>query len=338
MSGKTHGPGEARRRARARGLRVAVVAVILVLLVAVPVVLAIGTDIPGSSTDYLHFAATDAQGAAGHWQNTTQTVSITATPTADSTVTVHFTDGGVGSLQTATRTQTATFDFVVGTEGSHVITFWATDTSSTSTPETPNTPGRINIDRTIPTVTAVTTPSLASGWYKTDVTLALTPTDTASGVQKTEYREEGAPFWTLLVGDEATFTTVDDAGIFTYDYRAVDWAGNPSAVASVVINIDTIHPTTFGKAVSGKVHKPISVKYKIKDNVSPKAQNVVVKIKNSKGKVVLKKIWSATKTTFTWYSFNWKPKSKGTYKYYVYAKDLAGNSQSTVGWAKIKVK
>ena len=31
-----------------------------------------------------------------------------------------------------------------------------------------------------------------------------------------------------------------------------------------------------------------------------------------------------------WHSAKWQPKAKGTYRYYVYAKDLAGNAQSKV--------
>ena len=45
-----------------------------------------------------------------------------------------------------------------------------------------------------------------------------------------------------------------------------------------------------------------------------------------------------TRNTATWYSVRWKPKAKGTYRYYVYAKDLAGNAQSKVGSAKVVVR
>lgn len=258
-------------------------------------------------------------------------------------VTVHFSRSTnsaapVDFTQTASATGTASFDFVVSAEGSNAITFFATDTSSTSSAKPTHTAGFINIDKTAPTVTAISTPSRASGWYNSDVTVALTATDTVPGVQKTQYRKQGAAFWTDLVGDEVTLTTADDTGIFTYEYQAVDWAGNPSSAASIVVNIDSVRPTTFSRNASGKVHKSICVKYEIKDNLSPEAQKIYVKIKNSKGKTVKTQSFSATKSTFKWYSFNWKSKAKGTYKYYVYAKDLAGNPQSSAGWAKVKVK
>src|SRR5665647_3736466 len=35
-------------------------------------------------------------------------------------------------------------------------------------------------------------------------------TNTASGVQKTQYRKQGATFWTDLVGDQVTLTIADD--------------------------------------------------------------------------------------------------------------------------------
>lgn len=42
------------------------------------------------------------------------------------------------------------------------------------------------------------------------------------------------------------------------------------------------------------------------------------------------------KSKATWYSVKWK--AKGTYRCYVYAKDLAGNAQSRVGSAKVVVR
>ena len=62
----------------------------------------------------------------------------------------------------------------------------------------------------------------------------------------------------------------------------------------------------------------------------------------------IKTLAGATKKTFSWgYDVAnkwWITTSyictlkKGTYRYYVYGKDLAGNAQSVVGSAKLKVK
>jgi hypothetical protein len=47
---------------------------------------------------------------------------------------------------------------------------------------------------------------------------------------------------------------------------------------------------------------------------------------------------ATTRTSGAWYNVKWKPKAKGTYRYYVYAKDAAGNAQSRVGSAKVVVR
>ena len=97
----THGSYKARRRRVARGVRVGSLVALLALLVVVPVALA-----ATSSTTY-DFAPSGVQGLAGAWKNTSQAVSIVASPSADSTVTAHFSSGnGTGwrTQSAATRT------------------------------------------------------------------------------------------------------------------------------------------------------------------------------------------------------------------------------------------
>ena len=52
----------------------------------------------------------------------------------------------------------------------------------------------------------------------------------------------------------------------------------------------------------------------------------------------MKTIRPTARNTATWYSAKWTPKARGTYRYYVYAKDLAGNAQSKVGSARVVVR
>lgn len=63
-------------------------------------------------------------------------------------------------------------------------------------------------------------------------------------------------------------------------------------------------------------------------------------VKNARGKAVKTFATSAStsRVSGTWYSVRWKPKAKGIYRCYVYAKGLAGNAQSKVGAAKIGVR
>ncbi len=78
--------------------------------------------------------------------------------------------------------------------------------------------------------------------------------------------------------------------------------------------------------------------YKATDNFSPRVKQVYLKIRRANGTVVRNEIISGEKKAGTWYSFSWTPKARGAYKYYVYAKDLAGNTQSTRGSGTITVR
>lgn len=224
--------------------------------------------------------------------------------------------------------------FTVSTEGSTKLTYRSIDRALNA--EATQT-AYINIDQTPPTVSAATAPTHSSGWYNKDVVVTLAGADALSGVAKTQYRLQGTTVWTDAVGNQFT-VPVSPSAELTYDYQAVDNAGNVSVPASLKLKMDSVKPHTYGQNASGKVHKSITLKYKITDNLSPKAKSVAVKIKDSKGHVVKNLSFSAQKNVKTWYSFTWKPTKKGTYKYYVYAKDLAGNPQNKAGWAKITVK
>lgn len=224
--------------------------------------------------------------------------------------------------------------FLVSTEGSTKLTYSSIDRAlNVEATQT----AYVNIDTSIPTVSYTTAPSRSSGWYNRNVIVTLTGNDTVSGIDKTQYRVHGTTAWTDAAGNQFTVLATENAKL-TYDYQAVDKAGNASAPHSLELKMDSIRPRTYGQNRSGRVHRSINVKYKIQDNLSPKAKSVYVKIKNSKGHVVKTQKFSADKNMKKWYSFKWTPKAKGTYRYYVYAKDLAGNAQNRAGWAKIKVK
>ena len=94
---------------------------------------------------------------------------------------------------------------------------------------------------------------------------------------------------------------------------------------------------TAAKAAKGIAGHGLKLSYQISDNLSPTATGVKLVVKNSDGKVV-KTLACGTQSVTVWHSVTWTPKAKGTYSYAVYAKDLAGNVQSTAGSAKIKVK
>ena len=103
--------------------------------------------------------------------------------------------------------------------------------------------GPIKIDRTAPVTTAATDPTPnAAGWNRTAVHVSLSPTDTLSGVDFTEYSLDGGA-WTrysaaapIAIGSEGTHTVL---------YRSQDRAGNLEANKTQVVKIDTIAPEAY---------------------------------------------------------------------------------------------
>ena len=114
-------------------------------------------------------------------------------------------------------------------------------------------------------------------------------------------------------------------------------AGNTCADKTLSFTTDSVGPVTAGKATSGRKGRSVTLRYKVSDNLSPKAKAIRIVVRNRRGKAV-NTIRPTTKNTARWYSVKWKPKANGTYRYYVYGKDLAGNAQRIKGSAMVVVR
>ncbi len=176
-----------------------------------------------------------------------------------------------------------------------------------------------------------------TGWHKAAVDLTATATvDATLSLHAFQYSFDGGVTWTDMPGSGASRDlSIATQGVHAVTVRAIDSSG-AAATATATVKIDTTGPVTAAKAASGKVGKKIALLYKVTDNLSPDATAVRVVVRNSKGKTV---------TTFSlgkralgkWLQVVWKPKTSGTYHYSVFASDEAGNTQSTLGSAKVAV-
>jgi hypothetical protein len=133
------------------------------------------------------------------------------------------------------------------------------------------------------------------------------------------------------------------AGTHKVKVWAQDINGNVEAQQTVTFEIvkDTVKPTTtarFAVVLRGRV---ATLKYRVNDPEPTKGTaTVVIKVKNSAGKVVKTLTANgvavnAAKTKSFSVPRTWKT---GTYKYYVYATDTAGNAQLKAGVNKLVVK
>ena len=175
-------------------------------------------------------------------------------------------------------------------------------------------------------------------WHRKAVTVTFLATDNAggSGVDYTEYKVDSGS-WT----HGAAVTILAPAGggndgIHTIYYRSVDKADNVEVEQSCEVKIDTVGPVCKAKKATVKKGNTCTLHFAVSDVTSPQVQ-FTVKVKTLNG-VTKKKVTSSWADANYWYWWKFTcTLKKGTYRYYVYAKDLAGNPQSVGASAKLKV-
>ena len=194
----------------------------------------------------------------------------------------------------------------------------------------------------LPVVAETTDPAVTIGgadaaWHNAPVALTFSATDSQSGVQKVQY--QSPPTVAAWTDGTAYTVPVTTQGAIAVSAQALDWC-NRVGTASATVNIDTTKPETAALGnVSVKKGKTAKLKYRITEpaGLSPTAK-VVIKIKRGNGTTAKTiTINSAQTNAQQTYSFKCNL-AKGTYKWYVYATDLAGNTQENVAKASLKVK
>jgi len=184
-------------------------------------------------------------------------------------------------------------------------------------------------DTTAPTTTA--SGAVKGRWYKAAVTVSLSANDNAggSGVDYTEYALDGAA-WSAgsSIPIPAPANHSGDK-LHTILYRSADKAGNLEAQKKLTFGIDTVKPTAKAPyAASARRGTTATLKYKVVDPLpNGGTAKVTIKVWNKAGKVVktlkpvVKPVNTALTRKFT-VPLTWKA---GTYRFYVYATDKAGN-------------
>jgi len=187
-----------------------------------------------------------------------------------------------------------------------------------------------------PTVSA--TGATDGAWLRQGVTVELKAAAATGGpvVASITYALDGSSTTVTGAVAQVEVSGAPD-GIRVLTYHAIDDEGIESGECQLTLHIDAQGPVAAAKATSGRRGRAIVLRYKIADLLSPRAKAIRIVVKNSHGTTV-KTIRPTTKATATWYSVKWTPKARGTFRYYVYAKDLAGNAQRIKGSAKVVVR
>ncbi len=129
-------------------------------------------------------------------------------------------------------------EFIVSTEGEHSIEYYSIDNAGNAESEKVLT---IKIDKTNPETTYTlipSTPNGENGWYTTDTTFMLSPTDTVSRVNTTYYR--------INEGEWETYTSpliISREGETTINFYSIDRAGHTETPHTKIVKIDKTHPT-----------------------------------------------------------------------------------------------
>lgn len=185
------------------------------------------------------------------------------------------------------------------------------------------------------------------GWVKGPVTTDVWSSDVFSGVKEVDYSTDAGQTWTDVPLGGATYAdsvpiTVTNQGLTTISCRAVDEAGNVSAVSKWPFEIDNSRPVTVAlNAVSAKAKHSAVFKYRVNDAVGavklcPTATVSIVIKKLSGAKVAT--ISLGKRATNQALSYSWKCRIRaGKYRYYVYATNAVGSTQSKVGHNNLTV-
>ena len=295
-------------------------------------------NVEGANSGYANVdttpPTTTVSGADGLWHNSA--VTLTLTPIDNS--------GGSGMSGGSATTQykIGTGDWTTGTtvvvlapadhsaDGFQTVSYRSCDeVGNWETAQTVT----VKIDTTPPAVAA--SGAKDGAWLNHAVTITLSAADPGgSGVASISYSLDGVA---LVVDKASTQVVLSVSPNHLLTYQATDEVGNVSSQQSLTVHIDTVGPTTVAKPAHGHKGRAIALKYLVKDNLSPQATAVALTVRNSHGKLV-KRFKLGTETISTWYAIRWTPTAKGSYRYAVTARDLAGNQQTTARKATITVK
>jgi hypothetical protein len=93
-------------------------------------------------------------------------------------------------------------------------------------------------DVTTPVTSSKVDQTAQNGWYKSDVTVMLSPYDDFSGVANTEYKLAGDSAWTAYTGPIQFL----NEGSYQLQYHSTDMAGNVETAKVLEVNIDKTDP------------------------------------------------------------------------------------------------
>lgn len=153
--------------------------------------------------------------------------------------------------------QTYAAPITVSTDGTTTITYFSIDGAG-------NVEATKSVDVLVDKSAPIVTSDAPWGWVNSPVTVALTSTDSGSGVARVLYSVDGGePDLTYEDG-----IVVSEDGTTTVRFRAVDLVGNESGIQSIEVRIDSTAPSAADDAPAVWSGSPVNVTLSALDEVS----------------------------------------------------------------------
>jgi hypothetical protein len=201
-------------------------------------------------------------GADALWHNAPVTLTFTATDNTGGSG-VDYIQYSTNNGTTWTKGTSNPCSLVVSAEGVTTVMYRSADLAG-------NVETAKSVDVKISTVGPTTTDNYDGKWHNSDVTIALTATAGASGVDYTEYKVGGGA-WTH--GATVVVPAAGNEGLTVVDYRSADLAGNVEPTQTVTVKIDMTAPVTVIHGVpAGWVNVAPTVTLTATDNLSSVAK------------------------------------------------------------------
>ena len=177
------------------------------------------------------------------WRGTAQVVTLSAADTGTGAVSgvagIEYDLDGAGYVP-------YTVPFVVGAQDSHTLSYRAVDRAGNVEEAHA---AFINIDLSAPAISS--SADTDNAWHNADVDVTLTSGDAGgSGLVAVQERRAGESAWSDVTGGGFTAAAAGENGPVSYQYRAVDGAGN-EAGGSCTLRFDTTPPATSDDYAGG---------------------------------------------------------------------------------------
>ncbi len=315
---------------------------LMIIIAVVAAVLAIGTVTAYAAlTDDSTPPVTTSDAVASYWN--VATITLSAADASGVAYIYYHLDGNheythLYTVGTGSPVTTVTVAAPASGSATHGLKFWAQDAAGNVEPA--NTVSfTIGADNAAPVTVA--SGAVEGAWRNTAAVVHLAATDETDGsgvATITSTLDANAP---VVVSADTTDVNITGDGPHALTFQAADVAGNTETLQTLNVNIDTVKPTVKASSAASVARgHSVSLKYSVADALPNGGKaTVTIKVKNSAGKVV--KTINAGKVTLGAHTAKlavpktWKA---GTYRFYVYATDLAGNHQLKVMSNRLVVK